>query len=96
MLEITPIVPDHSSHKRQESLLQDIQSLSFLFYKRPSLVHQNKTTSSKECFEMSSKWPLDYPDIPYCMTLSLQLQDKSLLEYSFYLSSSIQPIRFDP
>ncbi len=96
ILELTPTDPHYSTHKRREVLLTGAHSLSFLFYQRPSLVQRTKNTSSKEAFELLSKWPLDYPDIPYCMTLSLKLQDKSLINYSFYLSSSIQPIRYEP
>lgn len=96
ILELTPTDPRYPTQKRREVLLTGAQSLSFLFYQRPALIQRTKNTSSKDAFELLSKWPLDYPDIPYCMTLSLELQDKSLINYSFYLSSSIQPIRYEP
>ncbi|MEI8300396.1 MAG: type II secretion system protein [Chlamydiota bacterium] len=95
ILELTPTDPHYLLQKRREILLTNVESLSFLFYQRPSLVQRTKNTSSSGAFELLSKWPIDYPDIPYCITLSLKLQDKSTLDYSFYLSSSIQPIRYD-
>jgi hypothetical protein len=96
VLELRPVNPLNAMNLRREILLTNVNALSFLFYQRPSLVQRSKNTTSEATFEVLSKWPIDFPDIPYCLTLSLELEDKSLLKYSFYLSSSIQPIRYDP
>ena len=88
-LEIWPMKEKNSPKRRCEELFIKARDLSFIFYKRPSLI------SSSKDLEASDKWPIQYSDIPYCCTLSLKLEDTTSIEYSFYLSSKIQPIHYE-
>jgi hypothetical protein len=88
-LEMWPMKEKNSSKRRCEELFKKIDSLSFIFYKRPSLL------SSSKDIELCKIWPIEYSDIPYCMTLFLKLQDETSIDYSFYLSSKIQPIHYE-
>ncbi|MBM3192212.1 MAG: hypothetical protein FJZ63_06155 [Chlamydiae bacterium] len=88
------LTPPKSSSTRQQLLLTGVKDLSFLFYKRPSLVARTSGLP-KESFEVSSTWSSKDPDIPYSMTLSLTLLDGTALNYTFFLSSTPQPIFFE-
>lgn len=92
-LELWPAKEKNSTKRRCEELFKNVESLSFTFYKRPTLMADSKDI--KQCNE----WPTQYSDIPYCFTLSLKLKEAlsidDSLDYSFYLSSKIQPIHYE-
>lgn len=88
-LEIWPMKDRNSKKKRCEELFRKANSLSFTFYKRPTLISDSKELT------LFDKWPIQYSDIPYCFTLLLKLEDTTSIEYSFYLSSKIQPIHYE-
>lgn len=88
LLEEWPMEEKKSAKRRCERLFSHVKEISFTFYKRPSLL---KTTR----FEGVHNWPIEESDIPYCMTLSLHLEDNTFIDYSFNLSSKIQPIHYD-
>jgi hypothetical protein len=91
-LELEPITGKHKLHKRRELLLKNIKTLSWNFYKKPSML--NTHTTSRYLEKMTS-WPPTLHDIPYCMTLCLLLDDETSLDYTFALASKIQPIHYD-
>jgi type II secretory pathway component PulJ len=89
ILEVSPLKEKKSSKRRKECLFKNVSSSGLTFYKRPNALEISKN------LELYKEWPLKHSDVPYYVTLSLQLQDTTLLEYSFYLSSKIQPICYE-
>lgn len=87
--EMWPADENTKTAHRKELLAKGATNLSFVFYKRPSIL--NKT---EETFETKTSWPIDLPDIPYLMRISISFQNEKQRSYSYSLPSKIPPIHY--
>lgn len=95
-LDISPMDASGTHPIRRELLCTHISSLEWCFYKIPSPTTQaSYQTTTRTALEKTLQWSESEGTMPYCMTLSLHLQDGSDLDYSFFLSSRIQPIHYE-
>lgn len=91
LLEMHPFDSETPQSCRQEILLENVESMSLLFYKRP----QALSSAPSRLPEKLSSWGSDFPDLPLAFILDLTLSNDEHLTYTFYISSKIQPIYYE-
>lgn len=95
-LELHPLKQESSEKIRIEKLIPNVKELRFTFYKyqKESDDYENKASTLKQ-IDVSDRLDRTSKELPFAMTLTLErYTDTAPLEYTFFLTSEVQPIEY--